>query len=143
MARMTASISPLLPDRRSMLLADYWRISRKAKQLTPDQLAADIARAEERFRSRLARSPGIIYAEGLPVSERADEIASLIRNHQFDEAILRSLFGETHLVANARTDLFTQLFGDALRHTARGDATRLRVTDQAVAPASCRQRNLR
>ena len=29
-----------------------------------------------------ARSPGIIYAEGLPVSERADEIASLIRNHQ-------------------------------------------------------------
>ena len=79
---MTAQLSPLLPDRQSMLLADYWRISRKAKQLKPDQLAADIARAEDRFRSRLARSPGIIYAAGLPVSERADEIASLIRNHQ-------------------------------------------------------------
>ena len=79
---MTAQLSPLLPDRQSMLLADYWRISRKAKQLKPDQLAADIARAEDRFRSRLARSPGIIYADGLPVSERADEIASLIRNHQ-------------------------------------------------------------
>jgi len=82
LSRMTAPVSPLLPDRQSMLLADYWRISRKAILLKPDQIKADIARAEDRFRSRLARSPGIIYAEGLPVSERADEIGSLIRNHQ-------------------------------------------------------------
>jgi ATP-dependent helicase HrpA len=68
--------------RDSMLLIDYWRIQRRAKQLKTEQLAADIERAEERFRSRLARSPAIVYAEGLPVSERADEIASLIRNHQ-------------------------------------------------------------
>ncbi len=79
---MTTSISPPALSRQSMLLADYWRISRKAKQLKPDQLAADVARAEERFRERLSRSPAITYAEGLPVSERADEIASLIRNHQ-------------------------------------------------------------
>jgi ATP-dependent helicase HrpA len=79
---MATTISPPAPSRQSMLLADYWRISRKAKQLKPDQLAADVARAEERFRDRLARSPAITYAEGLPVSERADEIASLIRNHQ-------------------------------------------------------------
>ena len=65
-----------------MLLADYWRIQRKLAQLKPDQIAADIARAEERFTARLNRSPPIVYAEGLPVSERADEIASLIRNHQ-------------------------------------------------------------
>jgi len=81
----TSQISPRATptlDRQSMLLADYWRIQRKAKQLKPDQLAADIARAEARFRDRLSRSPAIIYAEGLPVSERADEVASLIRNHQ-------------------------------------------------------------
>jgi ATP-dependent helicase HrpA len=69
-------------NRQSMLLADYWRISRRVKQAKPEQLAADIARAEDRFRDRLSRSPAITYAEGLPVSERADEIASLIRNHQ-------------------------------------------------------------
>ena len=69
-------------NRQSMLLADYWRISRRVRQAKPEQLAADIARAEDRFRDRLSRSPAITYAEGLPVSERADEIASLIRNHQ-------------------------------------------------------------
>ena len=79
---MTTTISPPALSRQSLLLADYWRISGKAKQLKPDQLAADIARAEARFRERLSRSPAITYAEGLPVSERADEIASLIRNNQ-------------------------------------------------------------
>jgi ATP-dependent helicase HrpA len=68
--------------RENMLLADYWRIQRRAKQLKPDQLAADALRAEERFRARLERSPAITYAEGLPVSDRADEIATLIRNNQ-------------------------------------------------------------
>jgi ATP-dependent helicase HrpA len=69
-------------NRQAMLLADFWRITRRAKQLQPNQLAAEIERAEDRFRDRLSRSPSILYAEGLPVSERADEIASLIRNHQ-------------------------------------------------------------
>ncbi len=69
-------------NRQTMLLADFWRITRRAKQLKPDQLAAEIERAENRFRDRLSRSPSILYAEGLPVSERADEIASLIRNNQ-------------------------------------------------------------
>jgi ATP-dependent helicase HrpA len=68
--------------RENMLLADYWRIQRRAKQLTKDQLAAETLRAEERFRTRLERSPSITYAQGLPVSDRADEIATLIRNHQ-------------------------------------------------------------
>ncbi len=65
-----------------MLLADFWRIQRNTKQIKSDQLAADVLRAEERFRARLERSPAITYAEGLPVSDRADEIATLIRNHQ-------------------------------------------------------------
>ena len=69
-------------NRQAMLLADFWRITRRAKQLQPNQLAAEIERAEDRFRDRLSRSPSILYAEGLPVSERADEIASLIRNNQ-------------------------------------------------------------
>ncbi len=74
-----------MPDavkRENMLLADYWRLIRRAKQLKPDQLTADALRAEERFRARLERSPAIRYTDGLPVSDRADEIASLIRNHQ-------------------------------------------------------------
>ncbi len=64
-----------------MLLADYWRIQRRAKQ-SPGQIAAEVLRAEERFSARLERSPAITYAEGLPVSDRADEIATLIRNNQ-------------------------------------------------------------
>ena len=81
-ARMTPAISTPSLNRQSMLLADFWRISRRIKSLKPDQLAAEIERAEDRFRDRLSRSPSILYAEGLPVSERADEIASLIRNNQ-------------------------------------------------------------
>ena len=80
--RMTHAISIPSLNRQSMLLADFWRISRRIKSLKPDQLAAEIERAEDRFRERLSRSPSILYAEGLPVSERADEIASLIRNNQ-------------------------------------------------------------
>jgi ATP-dependent helicase HrpA len=68
--------------RENMLLADYWRIQRRARQLDKDQLSAEALRAEERFRTRLARSPAITYAQGLPVSDRADEIATLIRNNQ-------------------------------------------------------------
>ena len=79
---MTANIATPLLNRQTVLLADYWRITRRAKQLKPDQLASEIERAEDRFRDRLSRSPSILYAEGLPVSERADEIASLIRNNQ-------------------------------------------------------------
>ena len=58
--------------------------------------------------------------------------------HQFDEAVLRRFFGEAHFVANARTNLFTQLFRDALCHAARRDASWLRVADQAIASAPCR-----
>ena len=79
---MTANIASPLLNRQTVLLADYWRITRRAKQLQPNQLVAEIERAEDRFRDRLSRSPSILYAEGLPVSERADEIASLIRNNQ-------------------------------------------------------------
>jgi ATP-dependent helicase HrpA len=64
-----------------MLLADYLRIQRRAKQ-NPGQISAEVLRAEERFRARLERSPAITYAVGLPVSDRADEIATLIRNNQ-------------------------------------------------------------
>lgn len=65
-----------------MLLQDFHRIRRKAKQLKPEQINSEVERAEARFQSRLERSPAIVYAEGLPVSDQADEIASLIRNNQ-------------------------------------------------------------
>jgi ATP-dependent helicase HrpA len=80
--KQTRHATETVVRRENMLLADYWRIQRRAKQFSKDQLSAEALRAEERFRARLARSPAITYAEGLPVSDRADEIATLIRNHQ-------------------------------------------------------------
>ena len=63
--------------------------------------------------------------------------------HQLDEAVLRALFGEAHLEADALADLLAQLFRDASRHAAGGDATRLRVADQPVPPAPGGERDLR
>jgi ATP-dependent helicase HrpA len=55
--------------------------SRRSRKGDPG-LAAAIEQAEARFSERLERSPAVVYAAGLPVSERADEIAQAIRAHQ-------------------------------------------------------------
>jgi len=72
-------------DATRLLTADYWRLRRRLSRSggagSAAALAAEIERAEQRFRERLARLPAFGYADGLPVSERADEIAALVRRH--------------------------------------------------------------
>ena len=63
--------------------------------------------------------------------------------HQFDEAVLRAFFGESHLEADALAHVLTQLFGDARGHAAGSDAARLRVTNQPITTTPRGQRNLR
>ncbi|MFE9613282.1 ATP-dependent RNA helicase HrpA [Streptomyces sp. NPDC006012] len=46
------------------------------------EIEADIARAEERATARRARVPDVSYPEQLPVSQKKDEIAEAIRDHQ-------------------------------------------------------------
>ncbi|MCS6995777.1 MAG: ATP-dependent RNA helicase HrpA [Casimicrobiaceae bacterium] len=81
---LTRSGEPVLDPTR-LLRRDYVRLRRQWARLRErggaEALAAALARAEARFAERLARAPAISYAPELPVSERADEIASLIRRH--------------------------------------------------------------
>ncbi|MFI1196741.1 ATP-dependent RNA helicase HrpA [Micromonospora sp. NPDC020750] len=46
------------------------------------EITADVARAEQRLADRRAAVPVITYPAGLPVSERRDDIAAAIRDHQ-------------------------------------------------------------
>ncbi|MEU4641904.1 ATP-dependent RNA helicase HrpA [Micromonospora sp. NPDC023814] len=46
------------------------------------EIAADVARAEARLESRRAAVPVVTYPAQLPVSERKDDIAAAIRDHQ-------------------------------------------------------------
>ncbi|MFI7488900.1 ATP-dependent RNA helicase HrpA [Micromonospora echinaurantiaca] len=46
------------------------------------EIAADVTAAELRLESRRAAVPVITYPAGLPVSERSDDIAAAIRDHQ-------------------------------------------------------------
>ncbi|MFU8873751.1 ATP-dependent RNA helicase HrpA [Micromonospora sp. SL4-19] len=46
------------------------------------EIAAEVARAEARLASRRAAVPAITYPAQLPVSERRDDIAAAIRDHQ-------------------------------------------------------------
>ncbi|ALP39546.1 ATP-dependent RNA helicase HrpA [Aeromonas schubertii] len=43
---------------------------------------ADLRQAEQRYQTRLAGVPRVNYPENLPVSQKADEIATAIRDHQ-------------------------------------------------------------
>src|SRR5690606_9361110 len=46
------------------------------------EIEAEIGRAEERIAARRARVPEVAYPEQLPVSQKKDEIAEAIRDHQ-------------------------------------------------------------
>ncbi|MCW3814960.1 ATP-dependent RNA helicase HrpA [Micromonospora sp. DR5-3] len=46
------------------------------------EIAADVARAEARLAARRAAVPAVTYPAQLPVSERKDDIAAAIRDHQ-------------------------------------------------------------
>ncbi|MER5930361.1 ATP-dependent RNA helicase HrpA [Streptomyces sp. NPDC002054] len=54
----------------------------EAKQAVLDEIAAEATKAAERLTRRAARMPGVTYPEALPVSQKKDEIAEAIRDHQ-------------------------------------------------------------
>ena len=75
-----------------------------------EDLAADIARAEDRFRDRLSRSPSIVYAEGLPVSERADEVEEA-RDARAARAHDRPLVSEEAHALDRREEVYADEVG--------------------------------
>ncbi len=82
--RLVRGVNHLTLDASRLLGRDKVQLERRLRKgrRSDPGLAAAIQRAEARFLERLERSPAIVYAEGLPVSERADEIAQLIRAQQ-------------------------------------------------------------
>ncbi|MFK3984052.1 ATP-dependent RNA helicase HrpA [Micromonospora sp. NPDC050397] len=52
------------------------------RELAAEEIATDLAGAEERLVKRRAAVPVITYPAGLPVSEKRDDIAAAIRDHQ-------------------------------------------------------------
>ncbi len=46
------------------------------------EIEAEVAKAEQRIGERRARVPAVTYPEQLPVSQKKDEIAAAIRDHQ-------------------------------------------------------------
>ncbi len=87
---MSTSTAELHARLEPLLLRDARRLSRRvdALRLTADEgrlqaMERDVAAAEERLARRLAAVPArIVYPETLPVSERRDDIAAAIRDHQ-------------------------------------------------------------
>ncbi|WBB69846.1 ATP-dependent RNA helicase HrpA [Micromonospora sp. WMMD812] len=79
-------LSPLMfRDQRRLQrrLDGAWKLrdpERRASALT--EITAEIERAEQRLAERRAAVPLVTYPAGLPVSERKDEIAAAIRDHQ-------------------------------------------------------------
>ena len=62
--------------------------------------------------------------------------------HQLDAGIARGVVGEAHFIADRAADFGFQLFGNPLRHRARGQTARLGMPDQARRPAPEFQTNL-
>lgn len=54
----------------------------EAKQAVLDEIAAEAEKAAERLAGRASRMPEVTYPENLPVSQKKDEIAEAIRDHQ-------------------------------------------------------------
>ncbi|GAA3095374.1 hypothetical protein GCM10020254_45800 [Streptomyces goshikiensis] len=54
----------------------------EAKQAVLDEIAAEAGKAAARLAGRASRMPEVTYPENLPVSQKKDEIAEAIRDHQ-------------------------------------------------------------
>ncbi|MGE9550121.1 ATP-dependent RNA helicase HrpA [Erwinia amylovora] len=85
-----AALSPRLD---SLMLRDRQRLLKRlhgakkvknpaAQQAIAEELSAEIAAAERRVSQRRAATPAIRYPENLPVSQKKQEIADAIRDHQ-------------------------------------------------------------
>jgi ATP-dependent helicase HrpA len=92
-----SSTLPALADLRralpGLMLRDARRLRRRidraaglrdetARDTAVTELTADIAKAEQRVAARRAAVPPLSYPEELPVSQRKDDIANVIRDHQ-------------------------------------------------------------
>src|SRR6476659_9157090 len=90
---MTTSVLDLRARLAQLSLADERRLGRRLERLRglrdqgrrqaeTDQLEAQVAAAEARMAGRRAATPVITYPDELPVSQRRDDIAAAIRDHQ-------------------------------------------------------------
>ncbi|MFI6936880.1 ATP-dependent RNA helicase HrpA [Streptomyces sp. NPDC050287] len=89
----TPALGDLAPRLAELSLRDAHRLGRRlegarrirkpeARAAVLGEIEAEVAKAEERMRARRGRVPAVSYPEQLPVSQKKDEIAAAIRDHQ-------------------------------------------------------------
>ncbi|MEV5310912.1 ATP-dependent RNA helicase HrpA [Streptomyces sp. NPDC052610] len=87
------ALGALAPRLTELSLRDAHRLGRRlegarkirkpeARAAVLAEIEAEVAKAEGRMAERRTRVPGISYPEQLPVSQKKDEIAAAIRDHQ-------------------------------------------------------------
>ncbi|MET9392036.1 ATP-dependent RNA helicase HrpA [Streptomyces sp. NPDC006624] len=87
------ALGALAPRLAELSLRDAHRLGRRlegarkirkpeARAAVLAEIEAEIAKGEERMAVRRSRLPGITYPEQLPVSQKKDDIAAAIRDHQ-------------------------------------------------------------
>ncbi|MEU9277777.1 ATP-dependent RNA helicase HrpA [Streptomyces sp. NPDC048342] len=87
------ALGPLAPRLTELSLRDAHRLGRRlegarkirkpeARAAVLAEIEAEVARAEERMSGRRAVVPAVSYPEQLPVSQKKDQIAEAIRDHQ-------------------------------------------------------------
>ncbi|MET0414528.1 MAG: hypothetical protein ABW022_00715, partial [Actinoplanes sp.] len=85
-AELRPRIAELLPrdERRLQRRLDGTRRIRDdaAREAVLAEIAAEVDKAAERLAARVAGLPAITYPASLPVSQRKDDIAAAIRDHQ-------------------------------------------------------------
>ena len=90
---MTASLAQLRARLPALMLGDQRRLARRAdralttrepaaREKALEELAAEVATAEQRIEARRALVPVITYPAELPVSQRKAELAAAIKEHQ-------------------------------------------------------------
>ncbi|CAM5742686.1 ATP-dependent RNA helicase HrpA OS=Streptomyces alboniger OX=132473 GN=hrpA PE=4 SV=1 [Streptomyces alboniger] len=89
----TPDLGALAPRLTELSLRDAHRLGRRlegarrirkpeARATVLAEIEAEVAKAEERMRARHGRVPAVSYPQQLPVSQKKDEIAAAIRDHQ-------------------------------------------------------------
>ncbi|GGX58813.1 ATP-dependent RNA helicase HrpA [Streptomyces chartreusis] len=87
------ALGPLAPRLNELSLRDAHRLGRRlegarkirkpeARAAVLAEIEAEVAKGEERIATRRTRLPAVSYPEQLPVSQKKDEIAAAIRDHQ-------------------------------------------------------------
>ncbi|MEV5915496.1 ATP-dependent RNA helicase HrpA [Streptomyces chartreusis] len=87
------ALGPLAPRLNELSLRDAHRLGRRlegarkirkpeARAAVLAEIEAEVAKGEERIATRRTRLPAVTYPEQLPVSQKKDEIAAAIRDHQ-------------------------------------------------------------